>query len=637
MGQRRQIRVGNQWLYADEAQRALNEAMRVQREEQALLDQHGHHQSFWRRYVFSVDHKVIGLQYGFTALLFLLFGFSLMILMRLQLGWPGHAFKVMNLLGQGRAPGGMLLPEAYNQLGAMHGTIMVFLAIVPLAVGAFGNYLVPLQIGAPDMAFPKLNMASYWCFLPGGLIMLASFAAPGGTANSGWTSYPPLSDIATPGQTFWLLGMVFLITSSLLGSVNFIVTIVQLRAKGLTWMRLPFFVWAQLVTSFLLLLAFPPLEAAAVLQLMDRVAGTSFFLPSGLVVSGQLLKNAGGGNPLLWQHLFWFLAHPEVYVLILPAMGIVSEVIANNTRKPLWGYRSLVYSAVFLGFMSFVVWAHHMFMTGMGTTISAFFQTTTMIISVPSVIILSALFISLWGASIRFTTPMLFALAFLPMFGIGGLTGLPLGLAATDIHLHDTYYVIGHFHYVVAPGTIFAMFAGIYYWFPKLSGRRLNDFWGKVHFWGSIVCINGIFFPMFYQGLAGVSRRLYDGGIQYAHAKAAASSTNPFMSMAALGLLTFQVPFIINFFYNAWMGLRGKVTEDANPWQATTLEWAATTSPPLAHGNFAHVPVVYRGPYEYSLPGEEIDFIPQHVPLQTHDTPPFGGMLPHTAVAQKED
>ena len=262
------------------------------------------------------------------------------------------------------------------------------------------------------------------------------------------------------GQTMWLIGMIFLITSSLLGSINFIVTIVQLRAKGLSYMRLPFFVWAQFVTSFLLLLAFPPLEAAGVLQLMDRVAGTSFFMPSGLVVSGRALTISGNGNPLLWQHLFWFLAHPEVYVLILPAMGIVAEIIANNTRKPLWGYKALVYSVIFLGFMSFIVWAHHMFMTGMGTTMSAFFQTTTMIISIPSVVILTALLLSLWGASIRFTTPMLFALAFLPMFGIGGLTGLPLGLAPSDIHLHDTYYVIGHFHYVVAPGTIFALFAG---------------------------------------------------------------------------------------------------------------------------------------------------------------------------------
>ncbi|MCR4337729.1 MAG: cbb3-type cytochrome c oxidase subunit I, partial [Candidatus Omnitrophica bacterium] len=387
-----------------------------------------HDLPFWRKYIFSTDHKVIGIQYGITGLFFLFFGFCLMMLMRWQLAYPEQPLPVLGkLFNEATMPGGVMLPEFYNQLGAMHGTIMVFLGVVPLAVGAFGNYLVPLQIGAPDMAFPKLNMASYWVYFIGGVVMLASFFIPGGAANSGWTSYPPLADIATAGQTWWLIGMVFLITSSLLGSVNIITTIFQLRAPGLTFMRLPFFVWAQLVTSFLLLLAFPPLEAAGVMQLMDRLAGTSFFLPSGLVVAGQSLNHSGGGSALLWQHLFWFLAHPEVYVLILPAMGIVGEVIANNTRKPLTGYKALIYSVIFLGFMSFIVWAHHMFLTGMGTVISAFFQATTMIISIPSVVILSVFFISLWGGSIRFTVPMLFAISFLPMFGIGGLTGLPLG------------------------------------------------------------------------------------------------------------------------------------------------------------------------------------------------------------------
>ncbi|MCH8023197.1 MAG: cbb3-type cytochrome c oxidase subunit I [Candidatus Marinimicrobia bacterium] len=570
-----------------------------------MAEVHGE-QSFWRKYIFSIDHKIIGIQYGITALFFLLFGFILMMIMRWQLAYPEQPVPIIGwLLGEE----GILLPEVYNSLGAMHGTIMVFLGIVPLSVGAFGNYFVPLQIGAPDMTFPKLNMASYWFYFMGGIVMLASFFVPGGAANSGWTSYPPLAVIATMGQTMWLVGMVFLITSSLLGAVNFITTIIQLRVKGLTWMRLPFFVWSQLVTAFLLLLAFPPLEAAGVMQLMDRLAGTSFFLPSGLVVSGQALQVSGGGSPLLWQHLFWFLAHPEVYVLILPAMGIVAEVLATNIRKPLWGYKAMVYSAIFLGFMSFIVWAHHMFLTGMGTTLSGFFQTTTMIISIPSVIILTAFLLSLWGGSIRFTTPMLFALGFIPMFGLGGLTGLPLGLAPADIHLHDTYYVIAHFHYMVAPGTIFALFAGIYHWFPKITGRRMNETLGKIHFWGSFVCMNGIFMPMFAQGMAGISRRLWDGGISYQFAQdAGVLWSNELISISAWVLFLFQIPFV----YNLIRSIKGGEIADDNPWEATTLEWAAPSPPP--HGNFTQVLTVYRPAYEYSVPGAEKDFLPQHQP-----------------------
>jgi cytochrome c oxidase subunit I len=556
------------------------------------------------KYLASTDHRHIGLLYGFTSLFFLLVGFSLVVIIRWQLAYPGVPMPYIGgLFGEANAPGGVLLPEFYNQLGAMHGTIMVFLGVVPLAVGAFGNYLVPLQIGAPDMAFPRLNLASYWFYFAGGVVMLVSFFVPGGAANNGWTSYPPLSDLAPGhGQTLWLVGMLLIIFSSLLGALNFITTIIQLRAPGLTWFRLPFLVWAQFITAFLLLLAFPALQAAAILQGMDRLAHTSFFLPTGLAVSGQPLEVAGGGNALLWQHLFWFLGHPEVYVLILPAMGIVAEVIANNTRKPLWGYHLMVYSVFVLGFLSFVVWAHHMFLTGMGTTISAFFQATTMIISIPSVIILSSLILSLYGGSIRFTTPMLFALAFLPMFGIGGLTGLPLGLATTDIPLHDTNYVVAHFHYLVAPGTIFALFAGIYYWFPHATGRMMNETLGRIHFVGSLVCMNVIFMPMFIQGLAGVNRRLWDGGAQYAHAQDVLYLNVP-MSVGAFALAFFQLFFIVNLF----ISLRAGRPVQSNPWQATTLEWQTS------HGSIR----VYRDPYDYSVPGAPQDFIPQH---QSADT-----------------
>ncbi len=574
-------------------------------------DTHAEHHElgFISKYIFSVDHKVIGIQYGITALCFLFFGFCLMMIMRWQLAYPNEPFPI-GIFGKyifkESMAGGMITGDFYNSLGAMHGTIMVFLGVVPLAVGAFGNYLVPLQIGAPDMAFPRLNAASYWCYFVGGVIMLLSFFIPeGGPANSGWTSYPPLSDYAMGGQTWWLFGMVMLITSSLLGSVNIIVTIVQLRAPGLSFFRMPFHVWAQFVTSFLLLLAFPPLEAAGVLQLMDRLAGTSFFLTSGLVVSNAPLAVAGGGNPLLWQHLFWFLAHPEVYVLILPAIGLITEIIVTNTRKPLYGYKTIIYAILFLGFMSFVVWAHHMFMTGMGTAMSNFFQVTTMIISIPSVIILTVLILTLWGASIRFTLPMHFALAFLPMFAIGGLTGLPLGLTASDIYLHDTYYVIGHFHYVVAPGTLFALFAGIYHWYPKATGRMMSRFWGKMHFWLSFIAINGIFFPMFIQGMAGLNRRIADPSV-YTN-MIAVQKLHIFISFSAWALGAAQLIFILNFFLSMKYGKKA----NDNPWEATTLEWATPTPPP--HGNFLHEPTVYRGPYEYSVPNHPTDFIPQHL------------------------
>jgi cytochrome c oxidase subunit 1 len=558
--------------------------------------------------------------------------------------------------------------DFYNTLGAMHGTIMVFFAIVPIGFAAFGNYVMPLQIGAIDMAFPRLNMGSVILFFISAILMVGSFFVPGGAAKSGWTSYTPLATIsdqpqelnyythsflgvpfsytwekpksgeivdttgavaqsdgtaatsagvvhwtqhkyrwplALTGQSVWIIAMAFNITSSLLSSVNFITTIIQLRVKGLGWMRLPFFVWTQFVTAFLLLLAFPPLEAAAFMQLFDRLFGSSLFSPGGLIVGGAPLASSGGGTPLLWQHLFWFLGHPEVYVLILPGLGIISEVVANNARKPLWGYNQMVYGLGVLGFLSMIVWAHHMYLTGMGTAVSSFFQLTTIIISVPTILVLSSLIISLWGGAIRFTSPMMWASAFLPLFGIGGLTGIPLAFNAPDTFLHDSYYIIAHFHYVIAPGTIFAFFAGIHYWYPKATGRIMSEFWNKVHFWPTMILMNCIFFPMFLQGMAGMHRRMYDGGATYEVLNKNVLHWNVFISESAWLMALAQIPFIINFLFS-WK--YGRKVSD-NPWEATTMEWAAPSPPP--HGNFTRPMVAYRGPYEYSVPGHAVDFTPQ--------------------------
>ena len=538
------------------------------------------------------DHKSIGFAYGIAAGVFMLVGFLLMLLFRWQLAWPGQPIPIATaIFGETNAPGGILLPEFYYQLVAMHGSVMIFLAVVPLLTGALGSYLVPLQIGAPGLAFPRLSRLAFLLYLAAGLVMAASFALPGGAANSGWTSYPPLSIIASSGQTVWLAGVLMLGASSTLLSLTILATIVAYRAPGLTLLRLPFFVWAQAVTALLLLLSFPPLQAAAVFQLMDRVAGTSFFLPSGLAVSNTPLAVSGGGNPLLWQHLFWFLAHPEVYVLVLPAMGIVAEVLTSHARRNLWRYGLMVAAVVGLGAWSMVVWAHHMYLTGMGTTLSSFFQITTMTVSVPSVILITCLVVTLWGGAIRFTTAMLFALAFLPMFGIGGVTGLPLGLAPTNLMLHDTYYVLGHFHYLVAPGTMFAIFAAVYHWFPKMTGRRLNETLGVVHFAGSFVGMNAVFLPMFFMGLMGVNRRLYDGGLQYELAQPALA-WNAHMTWAAVALGLFQLVFLWNLVHSA---RRGEPAD--NPWRATTLEWTSPSPPPP--GNFVETPVVAGPPYRY--------------------------------------
>jgi cytochrome c oxidase subunit 1 len=612
---------------------------------------HEHHEpGFLRKYIWSTDHKTIGLQYGITGLIFLLFGFFLMLLMRWSIAYPGVPLPAVEVIrelpglgwafeemfGRWLNADGSLNGEIYNMLGAMHGTIMVFFGIVPLGFAAFGNFVMPLQIGTIDMAFPKLNMLSYWFFFISCVLMMYSFFVGTGPVQTGWTMYSPLAtttsmgvtSIWSHGHTWWLTAMVFNISASLLGSVNFIATIINLRTKGMGWMKMPFFCWAMFVTAFLLLLAFPPLEVAAILQLSDRVFGSSFYLPTGLMEGGKQLDISGGGSPLLYQHLFWFLAHPEVYVLILPAFAILTDVIPCNARRPLWGYKSMVYGVLTLGFLSFLVWAHHMYLTGMGTMMSTYFQITTVLISVPSVVLLTCLMVSLWGGSIRFNTQMLFASAFLPMFGIGGLTGLPLAFAFIDLALHDTYYVIGHFHYVVAPGTIFALFAGVYHWFPKITGRFMSDRLGKWHFWPSLVGMNLVFAPMFIQGMAGFHRRWYDGGKYFENTSGFQNwsttlthkiggffgfdipdnmlSLNIVMSIGAFILALGQVPFIINF----WFSIKGgKKAESDNPWNATTMDWATPTPPP--HGNFLFEPVAHRGPYEYSVPGHGADFFPQ--------------------------
>jgi cytochrome c oxidase subunit 1 len=565
------------------------------------------------RAVRSTDHKTVGLLYALAALSCVFFGFCIMLVMRWQLAYPGTPLPLVGgWFGTDHRwlPNGVMLPEFYNQLAGMHGTIMIFLAVVPLMVGGFGTYLVPLMLGARGVAFPRLSRFGFWCYAAGAATILSGFFVQSGPANSGWTGYPPLSTIdpLQLGQTLWLVGLVGVYLSSLILSINLLVTIVQHRAPGMGFLRMPFFVWSQGVTALLLLLAFPPLAAAAAMQLMDRLAGTSFFMPSGLVVGAKAIEVAGGGSALLWQHLFWFLAHPEVYVMLLPAFGIVAEVITTNARRPLWGYRGMVYSILALAVFSMLVWAHHMYLTGMADSLSSFFQTTTVIISLPSVIIATSLVATLWGGRLRFPVPMCFALAFLPMFGVGGLTGLPLAMRATNTVLHDTYYVIGHFHYVVAPGILFAAFAGVYHWFPKVTGRRLNTLLGHLHLWPSLLFMNGIFLSMIVQGINGVSRRLYDGGAMYAHGIEVAH-LNVIATHSAFGLLLAQVPFLINFA----MTLARRAQPEQNPWESTSLEWTAPT-PPLPAVNFTTPPRVYRAAYAYDASKEADDFLPQAQP-----------------------
>lgn len=567
--------------------------------------------SFWTRYVFSQDHKVIGLQYYFTAMFMALVGGLLALLIRLQLAWPGHTWPWLERLLPGFFSGGALKPESYLALVTMHGTIMVFFVISFALISGFGNYLIPLMIGARDMAFPFLNMLSYWTAVPGVLLMLASFWVEGGPAASAWWAYPPLSAVkeAIPGsglgQTLWLLGMAFFIASFTMGGLNFVTTVLNLRTKGMSMFRLPMTVWTMFISSILGLLAFPPLTAAAILLLFDRELGTSFFLPTGLVFGDKVLSHQGG-SPLLWQHLFWFLGHPEVYILILPAVGIAFDVMAPFIRKPVFGYRVSVLALWAIGFLSMIVWGHHMYISGMNPLLGEFFAVGTLAITVPFTVVAFNMLASLWGARFRFRTPLLFVLGMISFIGTGGLGGLFLGNALSDMYLHDTYFVVGHFHYMIGWVTLFGIFAGTYYWFPKVFGRFMDETLGKVHFWLSFLGAYAVFLPMHFLGFSGMMRHIYDPTV-YDFLKSLVP-WNRFITFGAFLLFAAQLVFLWNFF---WSLRRGRVVTEDNPWQASTLEWTAPTPPP--HGNWpGPLPVVYRGPYEYGP--AETDFRPQTEP-----------------------
>ena len=568
-------------------------------------DAAGHHEEipFLQKYIFSTDHKIIGIQFLFMSLFFLIIGGLLAMAMRWQLAWPSNPDMPMpggSLLPETMFTQGIMLPEFYNMAVTMHGTIMVFFAIMPLLVGVWANYLIPLQIGCDDMAFPRLNMASFWTAFAAGLLMLASFAVVGGAANAGWTGYAPLStqDVYSgvkTGQQLWALSLTILGFSSLMGSVNYITTVVNMRAPGMTWFRMPLSTWALFITSILILLAIPVLAGAMILMFFDQTIGTNFYDPTS------------GGQPLLWQHLFWFFGHPEVYILILPAMGFVSDILANGARKPIFGYHAMVWAIAGIGFLGWVVWGHHMFMSGMNPMLGGAFMITTMMIAVPSAIKTFNWLGTLWRGNIRFHSPMLYAVAFVAMFVIGGLSGVFLAATPVDIPLHDTYFVVAHIHYVLFGGSLFGIFGAITFWFPKMFGRLMNDTINKVHFVLTFILFNVVFFPMHMLGTGGMMRRLYDP-TQYPH-NAAMQDTNVMITVAALALGAVQFIFAINFF---WSLFRGKKAT-RNPWNANSLEWMAPSPPP--HGNWDGViPTVHRGPYEYAAPDVTADYWPQTEP-----------------------
>ncbi len=585
--------------------------------------EHEHHGNFWTTWIFSEDHKVIAKQYLITGILWALMGGTLSIIFRLQLGFPDANLEWLRpVLGGWITEQGKLDPEFYLALVTMHGTIMVFFVLTAGLSGTFANFLIPLQIGARDMASGFINMLSYWFFFLASVIMFISLFIETGPAAGGWTIYPPLSALPQAmkgsglGMTMWLISMALFIVSTLLGGINYIVTIINLRTHGMSFTRLPLTIWAILFTAIVGLLSFPVLFGAVLLLIFDRSFGTSFYL-SDIYIAGEALANSGG-SPVLFQHLFWFLGHPEVYIVILPALGITSEIIATNSRKPIFGYKAMIGSLLFIAVLSFVVWAHHMFVTGMNPFLGSIFMLLTLLIAIPSAVKIFNYVTTLWQGNIRFTPGMLFSIGMVSYFLTGGITGIFLGNSAIDIQVHDTYFVVAHFHLVMGSAAFFGMLAGIYHWFPKMFGRMMNAKLGYIHFWFTFVGVYLVFFPMHYIGIAGFPRRYYTW--TNFDTFSGFMDLNTLVSVAAIVTFGAQFIFLFNFFYSIFRGEKAPL----NPWNSTTLEWTTPRLP--GHGNWpGEIPSVYRWPYDYSKPGAKDDFIPQTVPFS--ETPESN--LPH--------
>ena len=581
------------------------------------MSAHEHHkETFLTKYIFSKDHKMISKQFLITGMLMGIIGVGMSLLFRLQLAWPDKEWPILDALLGKWATDGIMTPDIYLALVTIHGTIMVFFVLTAGLSGTFSNLLIPLQIGARDMASGLLNMLSYWFFFASSIVMVMSLFVESGPAAAGWTVYPPLSALPQAikgsgmGMTLWLVSMSLFIVSSLLGSLNYIVTVLNLRTKGMTMTRLPLTIWAFLVTAILGVLSFPVLFSAALLLVFDRSFGTSFYL-SDIMIAGETLSNSGG-SPILYQHLFWFLGHPEVYIILLPALGITSEVISTNARKPIFGYRAMVGSILAIAFLSFIVWGHHMFVTGMNPFLGSVFTFTTLLIAIPSAVKAFNYITTLWKGNLRLTPAMLFSIGLVSTFITGGLTGLILGDASLDINVHDTYFVVAHFHIVMGLSAIFGLFAGVYHWFPKMYGRLMNKSLGYVHFWVTFVCAYGVFFPMHFLGMAGLPRRYYTNTAFPMFDDLA--SINVLISYFAIIGGIAQVVFLFNFFYSIY---RGKKSSQ-NPWKSNTLEW--TTPVKGIHGNWpGEIPEVHRWAYDYSKPGMEEDYVPQTVPIKEHE------------------